>query len=121
MKTFFADILTEGNPKSSRRLVTLLCAFLFILTCASIPFLLGALFLYTNKLQGLNTVALAQIVDLTKTVLEYEFLIIAVGLFVTAAGSRLQLFTSFFSRAQSPTTVSASDQPQAGEEPNTPE
>jgi hypothetical protein len=100
MKQFFHDLMTEGNPRSSRRFVTLIISFLFICTAASIPFLLLALFIYVDKLQGLNIEALKAIIDLVKTVFQYEFWIIAAGLFVTTVQGRIDLFKSLFSRKE---------------------
>jgi hypothetical protein len=94
-KTFFEQMITEGNPKSSRRFVTLAVSGLFIVTCATVLLLLVCLFISTKRLQGLNATALGIIVDLLKEVLKYEMFIILAGLFFTTLSARFKLLDAF--------------------------
>lgn len=95
-RTYLDQLLTEGNPKSSRRFVTLVISGIFIITCLTVLFLLIALFISTVKLQGINVEALKLIIELLGDVLKYEFLIIVAGLFVTSVKGRAQLFNGEF-------------------------
>ena len=107
-KKFFEEMVTEGNPKSSRRLVTLLISALFIITCATILLLLIALFISIGRLQGLNVAAMTIIVNLLGDVLKYEMFIILAGLFFTTMTSRTSLLASFanlFRKTESTTTT----------------
>jgi len=94
-------MLTEGNPKSSRRFVTLIVSGIFILTCLVVIILLIALFISTTKLQGVNIEALKAVVSLIQDVLKYEVLIVVSGLFVTTVAGRVRLFDSIFKKSDS--------------------
>lgn len=98
IKTFFNEMLTEGNPKSSRRFVTLIVSGIFIITCITVLVLLVSLFLSTARLQGINIEALKAVVSLIQDVLKYEVFIIVAGLFVTTIAGRMQIFSTLFKK-----------------------
>ena len=111
-RTFFEQLISERDPKSARRFVTLIISALFILTCLTILVLLICLFLSTAKLQGVNIEALKIIADLLKDIVKYEAFIMMVGLMFIAAPKIVSFTKAFLGNGDSqqstdPTTVNA--------------
>lgn len=81
-KEFFNEILLSDNPKSSKRFVTLIVTFHFILASFLILFLITYLIFYSPK--GMVDINLLGIL---KDILEYDFYIMLGGLgFITLQG-----------------------------------
>lgn len=80
MKKFLIKILSASDDTSSKRLITLILAFIFILAQFVILFIAFYVIFYTTRGKVDK-----DLIDLLKTVLEYDFYIILSGLgFITA-------------------------------------
>lgn len=82
--TKFKGFISEGDPLSSRRLITLIISAVFVLSC--LTFLILVILLFTNAadVSNINTKALEILANLFQEVMYYEFMIIISGLgFIT--------------------------------------
>lgn len=70
---------------SSKRLITVVVAIVFIISCFITIGLLLYIFAYVTKTQNVNTKALKEVTDLLRDVIYYEFMIVIAGLgYITA-------------------------------------
>jgi hypothetical protein len=104
-KCFFLELLSEKDPKSSRRFITLLISFIFILTCFSVLLLLIFLFISTARLQGVNIEALKIISELLKDIIKYEALVLLGGLGFTSLPKFMPLVKNIFGGNSSSQTI----------------
>lgn len=82
---FWNGILREDDPRSSRRIVTLVVAIVFIATCVTVLVLLIDTFGASNRLTNINLKALELQTDLLQHIIYYQFMIVISGLaFITA-------------------------------------
>lgn len=82
---FWMGIITENDPRSSRRLITLLTATVFIITCVTVVTLLIITFVSITQLEKLNLKALEILSDTLTEVMYYEFMIVISGLSLITA------------------------------------
>lgn len=82
---FWKGLLREDQPNSSRRLITLVVAGVFIATCLTIVILMALIFTGEARLQLMNIKALELLVQMLTQIAYYEFMIVISGLaFITA-------------------------------------
>lgn len=102
MNNFWRGILSENGNFSSKRLVTVVTAGIFIISCITVIILLIFMFLSVTKTQGLNIKALEELTDLLRDVMYYEFMLVVSGLgYITAPQFATALTSSLSSLMKS--------------------
>jgi len=83
--SFWSGLMREDDPRSSRRVVTLVIAMLFIATCVTVLILLIDTFGASTRTSNINLKALEIQADLLQKIIYYQFMIVISGLaFITA-------------------------------------
>src|SRR6476469_4247278 len=83
--SFWNGLMREDDPRSSRRVVTLIIAMLFIATCVTVLILLIDTFGASTRTSNINLKALEIQADLLQKIIYYQFMIVISGLaFITA-------------------------------------
>lgn len=80
IKEFLKNVLTSGDPSSTKRLLTLIMALHFILTAFLISFFVFYLILYTPR-GSVNK----DLLDLLEKIIEHDIYVILVGIGAIAA------------------------------------
>jgi len=102
MNNFWKGILSENGSFSSKRLVTVITAGIFLMSCVTVITLLIFMFLSTTKTQSINIKALAELTELLRDIMYYEFMVVIGGLgYITAPQFASALSSSLTSLTRS--------------------
>lgn len=85
MNNFWKGILSEDGQFSSKRLVTVVTAGIFLISCITVITLLVVMFISVSTTQKINVKSLETLTELLRDVMYYEFMLVVSGLgYITA-------------------------------------
>lgn len=107
VKRFWHNVISSQDPTSSKRVITLILAAIFILAQIAIIFIAFYVIFYTTKGKVDK-----DLLDTLRAVLEYDFYIILSGLgFITADGLGQMLLEKYKAKSKSSNYMGGYDLP----------